>query len=75
MMPGKIYVATESYHATIKGVPYTVHANRTRVREGHVLIRQNPEFYREATDLVDYDVEEATAEPPRARRASVKAAD
>lgn len=76
-MPAKsdIYIATESAMLDYDGVPTPIHAGHTRVRGGHVLLEQYPEFF-EPID-VHYDVEQATAAPgeKRTTRRSTKPAD
>lgn len=64
-MAGKIYVATEDFVADLDGVPIEVHKGRTRVREGHALLKGREELFAPIT--VDFEVERATAAPGEKR--------
>lgn len=64
-MSGKIYVATETYTTDLDGVPVSVTKDTTRVREGHDLIKRNPQYFKELN--VHFDVEQATAAPAEKR--------
>ena len=68
---GKLYVAKESFHTEVDGVPITVVANATRVREGHPLMAGRAHLFAEITP--DYEWEQAVDEPRAVRRASAKA--
>jgi hypothetical protein len=66
---GQVYIARDSGHAEIKGVPYVFHKGVTRVREGHPLV-DLPGFENifEPVDTgVHYDIEQATAAPGERR--------
>lgn len=66
---GQVYVARESGHVEIKGVPYVFHNGRTRVREGHPLTTMGgfDLFFEPADGHVHYDVEQATDAPNERR--------
>lgn len=69
MADGRIYIATETYSCVVDGTPQVIHKGVTRVREGHALLAQNPQYYELATDHVHFDVEQATAAPGEQRGA------
>jgi hypothetical protein len=58
---GKIFVAKESFSALLDGVPISVSAGVTRVREGHPLLNGREMFFEPLT--VHYDVETAEQKP------------
>lgn len=62
-----VYVATESFSTEIDGEYYSVTAKETRVREGHILLTQNPEYFKPVDENVTYDLETATAAPGESR--------
>jgi|1185.fasta_scaffold340879_2 hypothetical protein len=64
---GRVYVATETYSAVVDGAPVVVHKGVTRVREGHALVLQNPQYYELAGDRVHFEVETAEAVPGEKR--------
>lgn len=64
---GRIFVATQSFEAKVDGVPAQVQADRTRVREGHDLLRRFPQYFREIDAHYEVDVEQATAAPGERR--------
>jgi len=66
---GDIYIATETGTLTVKGEPYDIHANRTRVREGHPLLKAHPAFFKLEDDAVDYEWQTATKAPGERRTA------
>ena len=71
-MPAKkteVYVAKESGHAEIEGVPYVFHKGITRVRAGHPLtkIKGFENIFEPVDEAVHYDVEQATAAPGEKR--------
>jgi hypothetical protein len=70
---GSVYVATETYSAIVDGAPHIVHKGKTRCREGHTLITQNPQWWRLAGDDVHFDVETAEAVPGEKRSAPATA--
>lgn len=63
---GRIYVARESFVTELDGVPVTVVAGTTRVREGHKLMEGREQFFELLK--VHYEVERATAAPGEVRR-------
>lgn len=63
MAKGDIYVATETFATEVEGVSQVIHAGLTRVREGHSLLKAFPDYFAPVDTSVDYDVEQATAEP------------
>jgi hypothetical protein len=72
-MPSKskeqVYVAKDSGHAEVEGVPYTFHKGITRVRGGHPLtkIKGFENIFEPVDDAVHYDVEQATKAPGEKR--------
>jgi hypothetical protein len=66
---GQVYVARDSGHAEIKGVPYTFHKGITRVRDGHPLTKLDgfEHIFEPADEHVHYDIEQATAAPDESR--------
>jgi hypothetical protein len=70
MAKGKVYVAVESGSANIDGEYYAFHAGVTRVREGHPLLQQFPNYFGEVDDHVDFEWETATAAPDEKRGAT-----
>ena len=54
--PGKLYVAKESFHTEVDGVPITVVGNTTRVREGHPLLSGREDLFEEITADYEYEV-------------------
>lgn len=65
-----IFIATESFSTDIDGVPYSIVAGQTRVREGHALLKQNPGYFKRLDDSpVHFEVEEATKKPGAKRPA------
>jgi hypothetical protein len=65
----QVFVATDSGHTEINGVPYAFHKGVTRVREGHPITKiEGFENIFEPIDAsVHYDVEQATASPGEKR--------
>lgn len=62
----RIFVAKENFTTELAdGTPVVVRAGIDRVREGHELLQGREMFFEELT--VQYDVEDATAEPGRTR--------
>ena len=62
---GRIYTPRSSFVARIGDVDVTMVPGRHRVREGHELLERFPDLFEEI--LVQFEVEEATAEPGRRR--------
>ena len=62
---GRIYTPKCSFVARIGDVDVTMTPNRHRVREGHELLERFPDLFEEI--LVQFEVEEATAEPGKRR--------
>jgi hypothetical protein len=69
---GQIYIAKESFATEYDGVPISVVAGHTRVREGHPLLRGREHLFEPLG--VDYEWEQATAAPgeKRGKRSSAK---
>lgn len=65
----KVYVAIETFSANVNGTPVLVKRGKTRVHEGHELIVANPQFFEEAGEHVQFQVETASAEPGEKRTA------
>lgn len=60
---GRVFVATETFITHVDGRQVNVVKGKTRVREGHVLLTKNPHLFKPAEDFVDFDVEDASADP------------
>lgn len=69
-MAGKIYVATESFTVALDGVEHKIGAGKTRVREGHPLLKGREMYFKELD--VQYDVERATKAPGEKRETASK---
>lgn len=69
MAKSDIYIATDSGHAEVNGVPYTFHKGITRVRAGHPLtkIKGFENIFEPVDASVHYDVEQATNAPGEKR--------
>lgn len=70
---GGLFVANTTFATNVDGVPVIVHKGRDRVREGHQLLADNPQYF-DAVELgVTFDVapgggvEQATSEPGEKR--------
>jgi hypothetical protein len=64
---GRVFVARNTFVANVDGVPQAVHKGVTRVREGHEILVNNPQFFEEVGQDVHYEVESATSEPGEKR--------
>jgi len=62
-----ILVANTSFSVEIEGVPHAITQGKTRVRAGHPIALQNPEYFDPAEEHVDFDVEAATKAPGEKR--------
>ena len=62
-----IYVATETGTLTVGDEVFVIYAGRTRVREGHPLLKQHPSFFEPSDAHVDYEWEVATKAPGEKR--------
>ncbi|MDH5278196.1 MAG: hypothetical protein OEW53_04025 [Actinomycetota bacterium] len=62
---GKIYVATQNFTTDYDGVPVSVTAGVTHVREGHPMLLGREVFFKELE--VEYEMEAATAAPGEKR--------
>lgn len=60
-----IFVARTSGVVKIKGKQHTFIAGRTRIRDGHPLLKAAPDHF--IPMQLDYDVEQATAAPGEQR--------
>jgi hypothetical protein len=63
---GKVYEAREAFVADIDGQPMAV-AKGDRVREGHPLLKGRKDLFQESEPEVQFDVEDASADPGRKR--------
>lgn len=70
----EIFVATESFSTEIDGEIFVCHRNKTRVREGHPLLKANPDYFKSAGEGVTFEVENATAAPGEKRKAATRKA-
>ena len=73
MASGDIYVARESFATTLDGENLSVKRGITRVRDGHPLLKANPNRFEPLE--VHYDVERTTAAPGEKRGGKRKADD
>jgi len=65
-----VYVATESGSLTLSdGSTIDIHKGFTRVREGHLALKEHAIFFKSADDDVDYEYEVATKTPVARKRA------
>lgn len=63
-----IFIARETFTTEINGLPETIIAGKTRVREGHPLLKRNPDYFERLDDsTVHFDVEQATKAPGEKR--------
>ncbi|MGH8304879.1 MAG: E3 binding domain-containing protein [Steroidobacteraceae bacterium] len=83
-MGNAIFVANETFSAELptgetdaEGQPkhqaFDVRKGITRVREGHLLIQHNPQYFDPVNEQVHYDVETATKAPGEKREAQLSA--
>jgi hypothetical protein len=69
-----VFVATESGSLTLSdGSTIDIHKDVTRVREGHLALKEHAIFFKSADEDVDYEYEKATKAPGEKRTAPVKA--
>jgi len=66
-MASDVLVARESFSTTINGTKYNIVKGKHRVRAGHPLAVQNPQFFEAVADEVDFDIEQATKAPGEKR--------
>lgn len=66
---GQVFIARESGHTEINGVPYVFHKGVTRIGEGHALtkIKGFENIFEPADKDVDFGDEQATAAPGETR--------
>lgn len=64
---GDIYVAVESGTVRIGDQDYPFTKGVTRVRAGHVLLKDHGVFFEPASEHVHYEVEQATKAPAEKR--------
>lgn len=71
-----VFVASKSFSCDLGGIPTTVTEGVTRVRAGHPLLTQNPEYFKPVESGVHFDVEETVAPPgqPRSQKPARKSA-
>jgi hypothetical protein len=77
MPPSKfrsVYVAKETMVVEYDGHPVTIIAGKTRIREGHKIMKGREVFFEPLTDEVDFEVETATAAPAEERGSNKPAA-
>lgn len=71
--PAGVYVATESFTCDLPtGVNgrmqnFTVIKGQTRVKGDHPLLKHNPQYFQRVERGLQYDVEQATADPGERR--------
>jgi hypothetical protein len=59
----QVYVATESGSADVDGDTITFVKGQTRIRAGHAILSQLPNFFEPADEHLNYEVEDAMAGP------------
>ena len=67
-----ILVANTSFSTEVDGVPQIITRGRTRVRKGHPIATQNPDYFDELEERVDFDIETATKKPGEKRAPKTK---
>jgi hypothetical protein len=68
-----LYVATESGTLTLSdGSTVNIYKDITRVREGHLALKEHAVFFKPADQDVELEYETATKAPDEKRKASVK---
>lgn len=70
MPEGTIWVAKRSFATVVDGKKVMVKGGKTRVREGHQLLAENPDRFEPLT--VHFDVEQTTAAPGERRQVTRK---
>lgn len=66
-----VMVAKSTYWTELDGVPVRVDKGRTRARASHPIVTNNPENWEPAFKDLEYDVEDASAQPGMRRGESV----
>ena len=61
-----LFIAKETFHAEIDGVPVVVQKGEL-VKKGHAILKGREAFFDVAEDRTRPDVEDATAEPGKKR--------
>lgn len=67
-----ILVANTTFSTEIDGAPQIIYRGRTRVRKGHPIATQNPDYFDELEERVDFDIETATKKPGEKRGPKVE---
>lgn len=67
----QVYVAKESGSAEVDGDVITFVKGQTRIRAGHAILKQLPNFFEPADEHLNYEVEDASAGPDVKREAIV----
>ena len=67
-----ILIANTSFSTEVDGVPQIITRGRTRVRKGHPIAEQNPDYFDELEERVDFDIETATKKPGEKRAPKTK---
>ena len=62
---GQVFVATETFTVNLDGVDVLIEKDKTRVREGHEILRQAPQNFKPVD--AHYEIEAATAVPGERR--------
>lgn len=65
----QVFVATESGSAEVDGEVITFVKGVTRLRKGHAILSQLPNFFEAADEHLAYDLEDASAAPGEKRGA------
>lgn len=69
-----VFVATESGSLTLSdGSTINIYKDITRVREGHLALKEHAIFFKSADEDVDFEYETATKAPGEKRKAPAKA--
>lgn len=63
----QVFVAKESFAVELDGTEVQVHRGKTRVREGHALLKGRESQFEPIDAVVEFDVEDASAAPGKKR--------
>lgn len=77
---GDIFIATESFSTVIADEPYAVRKDKTTVREGHPLVKLNPDYFKPIEEDVHFDLDDrgkpsGTSAPKEPKKPKVEVPD